>query len=333
MAHEFLGHAFTLLGDLYTVTGDLSTRDMITIKWTLPATPRVDPPASKEFGFNFFVAPWDGTAWQTFISQPGNSKYAGNDAKYKQQRGSDVIWQNRYSDNFMKSGGSLQTDAFDRFLIYRRIKVAAGEAYSVPEFFAMDQQYIVATDWYAFLGVADRAFTYPGQKSGESSPYAEYDEQANPDDTAYYCDGYPPGAAPFAYSEKTPKITVSPKPNQLVNLDINNMPSIKIEWTYPVKSDWDVFQPDLCFKIYDSSSPENSSGNFTAIVATPHFSEDKKSVTLDLNAEYYILWANTNAKIQFERGKTYILEPCAFVYSDLPQGYSPQTKITFTTAP
>ncbi|GMO30400.1 MAG: hypothetical protein Pg6A_19390 [Termitinemataceae bacterium] len=175
VAHELFGHAFTMLGDLYITTDDLNTREDIKKYWT----PSIDPvkEAPKwEWGCNYFVATWSDEAWQKFVNAPGNSKYAGNESKYTQFLKGRYIWQNRYAKNFMTANSSLQSDTFDRFLAYRRIKTLAGEEYSVPDFLAVDQQYINLTDWYEYLGVANWKYTYPPPIYGEPSPYSDWDD-------------------------------------------------------------------------------------------------------------------------------------------------------------
>jgi hypothetical protein len=198
MIHEFMGHAFTLLADMYNEPEDLSTWN----RFFLKDVTSVDPISDDDIGDrgpwegpNVWIAEWNQEAWDAFIAQPGMSGYAANldeyrmplPAGYREKHptytGGDYIWRIQRSGSpidCMVSHPPLHTTGWDRYLVYRRIKRLAGETYSLPEFFAQDLQYTGRytgnPDWYAFLDLHGwkHSIWYDAHAS-TGSPYRAWD--------------------------------------------------------------------------------------------------------------------------------------------------------------
>lgn len=189
--HEFMGHAFALLGDMYLAPGDLSD-------WSIypktqeyqPITPIINDPIGDDWAPNCFLAEWNQEAWDAFIALPGNDQYAGNmeseyrrelPANYREKHpeytGSNYIWRIDYGADFMNSH-VMSSSGWSRYLIYRRIMRLAGQPYSQVDFFKKDQQYANIQDWWTFLGLRPdwkHSMDYdPHQTSG--SPFAPWND-------------------------------------------------------------------------------------------------------------------------------------------------------------
>lgn len=186
--HEFMGHAFSSLGDVYLANSDISTWDIF-LKSVLPVNSPNEDKLGNDWAPNCRLAEWDQEAWNKFIAIPGNEKYADNlDSEYRRPlpegyrekhpdyAGSDYIWRVDYAADFMNAH-VMSSSGWSRFLVYRRIMMWAGEDYSLLDFFANDQQYANCTDWYELLGLHGWQPSYdydPHQESG--SPFAPWDE-------------------------------------------------------------------------------------------------------------------------------------------------------------
>jgi uncharacterized repeat protein (TIGR02543 family) len=182
MMHEFMGHAFTAFGDQYLAPSDITLWSFVdeSMGWQPPVTPITRAPAWR-WAANCHRAKWDDEGWRRFIDIPGNAQYAANEAKYKQLstdwNGNPIwIWQNRTAGNCMRNT-SLQTDAWDRFLMYQRIMELAGEPYSIVDFLGNDQQYINITDWRTALGVENWRHSYPLHDPSHPDTYAAWDDE------------------------------------------------------------------------------------------------------------------------------------------------------------
>jgi hypothetical protein len=182
MSHEFAGHSFAALTDLYLI-GDAVDRNELdylseedTKAWPLPVEPITISPPEWPWGLNSFNVTWSSEAWQAYISKPGNEIYAGNEQYYAEDFNGGKVWHMDFSTNTMFMGHSISFDTWDRFLIYKRLKELAGEAYSVPDFLEVDRQYLNVSDWYDFLGLLGWTHTFPPHDHNQPSPYAPWDE-------------------------------------------------------------------------------------------------------------------------------------------------------------
>ena len=189
LIHEFMGHAFTSLGDMYLADRDLSKWDGIFLKSDQPINSKSEDKMGNDWAPNCRLAEWNQEAWDKFIALPGNEKYADNmDSEYRRPlpegykekhpnyTGGDYMWRVDYDADFMNTH-VMSSSGWSRFLVYRRIMNWAGEEYSLIDFFANDQQYANCKDWYGLLGLHAWTPSYiydPHQDGG--SPYAPWDE-------------------------------------------------------------------------------------------------------------------------------------------------------------
>ncbi|MDR0559724.1 MAG: BACON domain-containing protein [Prevotellaceae bacterium] len=187
--HEFLGHCFAALGDMYQAPDDLSEWD-ITPKEKIAGIEQTGDQLNRwDWARNCFIAEWNQNAWDAFISKPGNSQYAGNLEKYRLElpadyktkhpsyTGGGYIWRFERGSNFMDQH-VLNNSPWDRYLIYRRIMLLAGVNYSLVDFFEADQKYADVPDWYTLLGLHgwSHSFLYESIKDGKPSPFQPWDE-------------------------------------------------------------------------------------------------------------------------------------------------------------
>lgn len=186
--HEFMGHAFSSLGDVYQADSDLSTWGIFS-KSALPVNSQSEDKIGDDWAPNCSLAEWNQEAWDKFIAMPGNDIYASNlDSEYRRllpegyrekhpdYDGGDYMWRVDYSSDFMNAH-VMSSSGWSRFLVYRRIMRWAGEEYSLIDFFTNDQKYANCEDWYGLLGLQDWTPSYvydPHQTGG--SPYAPWDE-------------------------------------------------------------------------------------------------------------------------------------------------------------
>lgn len=187
--HEFMGHAFSSLGDMYQASSDLSTWNDVFSKSVQPIGSQSEDEMGNDWAPNCRLAEWNQEAWDRFIALPGNDRYADNmeseyrrplpegyRAKHPDYTGGDYIWRVDYAADFMNAH-VMSSSGWSRFLVYRRIMKWAGEDYSLIDFFANDQKYANCRDWYELLGLHGWAPSYaydPHQAGG--SPYAPWDE-------------------------------------------------------------------------------------------------------------------------------------------------------------
>jgi hypothetical protein len=189
--HEFMGHAFSLLGDMYLASGDISTWEIYPKSYQ-SVNPITDDPIGDEWAPNCRLAEWNQEAWDAFIALPNNDRHAGNlDSEYRRPlpagyrekhpsyAGGDYIWRVDYGNDFMNQH-TLGSSGWSRYLVYRRIMRLAGEPYSLIDFFKNDQQYANITDWYTLLGLHGWAHSMdydPHQASGSPfAPWNDWDE-------------------------------------------------------------------------------------------------------------------------------------------------------------
>jgi hypothetical protein len=187
--HEFMGHGFTFLGDMYQAPGDIS-------EWAIypnthayqPVTPVNNDPIGNDWAPNCFLAEWSQDAWDAFIALPGNDQYASNLEKYRMDlpaayrtkhpayTGGNYIWRMNNGDDFM-SQHTMSSSGWSRYLIYRRIMRLAGLPYSVVDFFKKDQQYANVDNWWTLLDLHGWEHSYKYDPHADAgSPFSPWDE-------------------------------------------------------------------------------------------------------------------------------------------------------------
>jgi hypothetical protein len=196
--HEVMGHAFTLLGDMYNLPTDF-TKANGSFKWNfllkeghVPVYPVMNDPIGDMWEPNDYIVEWNQEAWDAFISTPGFDGYDANIDIYRMPlptgyrqaypgyTGGDYVWRiDREGERVdcMVNHMTLHTTGWDRYLIYRRIMRLAGQPYSVVDFFKQDLPYAPITVWDTFLGVRD--WRHSVKYDPEKSPFMPWDVNNN----------------------------------------------------------------------------------------------------------------------------------------------------------